>query len=391
MVFSVYKIKPMKQKKIISLATIGVLSQLTLACSDFYTTHSDRVQPIKVSLLYENTNRPTAEITRQTVNADQMAPVLSLSANTGAAQGAPVRRDNVPPPAHFSQSSSAAEFVPQTVATDSQQHLQPVTTPPPDIPLDLPPASPPPVAAVEPPPPVSVIDPVRPETPPPPPVIIDRGPSATRPVAALSTPAATVEPVPTVRTEPRAEVPPAIIDHGAPVAPVETNTVTALAAEPPAGAPVPSVSAEPRTAVPPAIIDHGPRADSSAVVAMDTATPSSDTMPPVTAAQAQTAAPPSPVAEPSITPLAADEADALQAEVAALLAQPEIAPLAEYIKRYELDFARYPQVQRLRVARDQRCRTAAQDYLQKGAGAFQAVYGEVCPYQTFMEAARQAQ
>ena len=55
---------------------------------------------------------------------------------------------------------------------------------------------------------------------------------------------------------------------------------------------------------------------------------------------------------------------------------------------YELDFGRYPYVQRVRVVRDQRCRETAVGFLSKGQTAFMEAYGQWCPRSSFTQAAR---
>ncbi len=384
--FAVEKIKHMKIKSLaIHLILISFLSVLLPACASFQTPADAEIKPIKVTLLNTSYNRQTAINTRQTVTPN------TGNSPSNIAQAAPVRLDNVSPPAYYTGNTDedVTFTTPNTSNTPSEVRLQPApatefnfpsedssmvsSTPETSTPITPSPVTTPSNSVIidnNPPPAVAVTEP--------------------DPIAAVL---AAQQPASTNDSDTAVSV---TVDTPTPVTPLpETSISTAPPiVEPPASSVVESTP-------PPAVIvdtvaentteNVTPPTSSNGVTTIADSNP-----PPVivdTQAPAQNTAPQEVstgvvAAQPSLNKLTPAEQVEAEQTVTRLIAQADLAAMTAYINQYELDFGRYPYVQRVRVVRDQRCRETAVGFLSKGQTAFMEAYGQWCPRSSFTQAAR---
>lgn len=352
----------MKKKNIvIRLIFVGFLSTLIQACSGFKTPADTEIKPIKVTLLNTSYNRQRGINTRQAVVNNTTPPV-------NITQGEPVRLDHVAPPDYYTGTTNQAITftAPHNNNSPSEVRFQPAPATEFDFPTESDsntvsnaPADniPPPVTetnsttvAESNPPPVTDPDPIAA-------VLAAQQPVTTNDsAAAVSVTVNTPKPDPDLAAT---QTPSVIVDTMA------DNSDTTASESVTMPEPEPTAITNTDSTPPPVIVD--------------TQTPSSTPQEVTTDEVA---------AEPSLNKLTAAEQAQAEQTVKNLLAQTDLAPMTAYINQYELDFARYPYVQRVRVVRDQRCREAAASFLTKGEAAFMDAYGKWCSKRSFTQVAR---
>lgn len=371
--FAAQKIKHMKRKNLaIHLILISFLSVLLPACGSFQKPADAELKPIKVTLLNSPYSNQAVVNTRQTVNPN------TRNSPSPMPQGAPVRLDNVAPPAYYTgNTDDAVSFTtPSAGNTPSEVRLQPTPATEFNFPSDddsrevsSTPASSPPITA----PPATVPNNSVIVDNAPPPAITDADPDPIAAVLAAQQPASTNDSDTAVSVS---------IETPADAAP-DSNISTLP--PPIAETPVNNI-AEAET---PAVIPDNTSNNTASTIADSSPPPVIvDTQAPVQNNAPQEVATGVVAAEPSLSKLSPAEQAEAEQTVENLIAQSDLAAMTAYINQYELDFGRYPYVQRVRVVRDQRCRENAVSFLSKGQTAFMEAYGQWCPRSSFTQAAR---